>query len=42
VDTGGSSFKAPWFGQLMRGPQLLAYLIEVNTWLKEYKIKIEF
>lgn len=42
INTGGSSFKAPWFGQLMRGPQLLAYLIEVNIWLKEYKIKIEF
>ena len=42
IDTGGSSFKAPWFGQLMRGPQLLAYLIQVNTWLKEYNIKIEF
>ncbi|WP_446898474.1 asparagine synthase (glutamine-hydrolyzing) [Clostridium sp. LBM24168] len=42
IDTGGSSFKAPWFGQLMRGPQLLAYLIEVNIWLKEYNVKIEF
>ncbi|MCH3965073.1 MAG: asparagine synthase (glutamine-hydrolyzing) [Clostridium sp.] len=42
IDTGGSSFKAPWFGQLMRGPQLLAYLIEINIWLKEYKVKIEF
>lgn len=42
IDTGGSSFKAPWFGQLMRGPQLLAYLIEVNIWLKEYNVRIEF
>ncbi|QCH26503.1 asparagine synthase (glutamine-hydrolyzing) [Clostridium tyrobutyricum] len=42
IKTGGSSFKAPWFGQLMRGPQLLAYLIQVNTWLKEYNIKLEF
>ena len=41
IDTGGSSFKEPWFGQLMRGPQLLAYLIQVNTWLKEYNVKIE-
>ncbi|AKA68660.1 asparagine synthase (glutamine-hydrolyzing) [Clostridium scatologenes] len=41
IETGGASFKAPWFGQLMRGPQLLAYLIQVNTWLKEYKIKLE-
>lgn len=28
--TGGESFKTPWFGQLMTGPQLLAYLIQVN------------
>ncbi|MBP2033559.1 asparagine synthase (glutamine-hydrolyzing) [Clostridium algifaecis] len=42
IETGGSSFKAPWFGQLMRGPQLLAYLIQVNVWLKEYNIKIEW
>ncbi|WML37031.1 asparagine synthase (glutamine-hydrolyzing) [Clostridium sp. OS1-26] len=41
IETGGSSFKEPWFGQLMRGPQLLAYLIQVNTWLKEYNVKIE-
>lgn len=41
IETGGSSFKEPWFGQLMRGPQLLAYLIQVNEWLKEYKVKIE-
>jgi len=41
IETGGSSFKAPWFGQLMRGPQLLAYLIQVNEWLKEYKVSIE-
>ncbi len=26
----------PWFGQLMAGPQLLAYYIQVNYWLKTY------
>lgn len=42
IETGrSSSFKAPWFGQLMRRSQLLAYLIQVNTWLKEYNIKIK-
>ena len=30
----------PWFGQLMRGPQVMAFLIQVNSWLKEYKISI--
>ncbi|MGY4690206.1 asparagine synthase (glutamine-hydrolyzing) [Salibacterium sp. K-3] len=40
VSGSGSSFTRPWFGQLMRGPQLLAYFWQVNTWLKTYDIKI--
>ena len=30
----------PWFGQLMAGPQMIAYLIQINHWLKAYNIKI--
>ncbi|MEK3882646.1 asparagine synthase (glutamine-hydrolyzing) [Paenibacillus sp. PL2-23] len=30
----------PWFGQLMSGPQLFAYLYQVNLWLKTYKVSI--
>lgn len=30
----------PWFGQLMSGPQLFAYLYQLNIWLKEYKVVI--
>ncbi|RJX19483.1 MAG: asparagine synthase (glutamine-hydrolyzing) [Ammonifex sp.] len=30
----------PWFGQLMTGPQLMAYLIQVDTWLREYRVTI--
>lgn len=30
----------PWFGQLMAGPQLLAYLLQVNDWLETYHIRI--
>ena len=26
----------PWFGQLMAAPQLMAYMIQVNYWLKKY------
>ncbi len=33
-------FNVPWFGQLMTVPQLLAYLIQLETWLREYKITI--
>jgi asparagine synthase (glutamine-hydrolysing) len=30
----------PWFGQLMGGPQVLAYLIQVDAWLRYHKVKI--
>lgn len=40
VETAGASFGKPWYGQLMTGPQLMAFLIQVNIWMKEYKIKI--
>jgi asparagine synthase (glutamine-hydrolysing) len=41
LDTKGSSFKVPWFGQLMMGPQLLAHLAQIHTWFEEYRIDIE-
>lgn len=28
----------PWYGQLMAGPQMLAYLLQVNEWLKIYRL----
>jgi asparagine synthase (glutamine-hydrolysing) len=36
-----SDTNIPWFGQLMNAPQLLAFLLQINFWLKEYKIAIE-
>lgn len=30
----------PWYGQLMKGPQTIAYMLQINFWLKEYKISI--
>ena len=30
----------PWFGQLMGQPQLFAYLIQTETWLRKYKVEI--
>lgn len=35
-----SSFSPAWFGQLMGGAQLFAYLIQVDTWLREYHVSI--
>jgi asparagine synthase (glutamine-hydrolysing) len=40
INTNGSSFTRPWFGQLMTGPQLMAYLIQLNMWLEEYRVQI--
>jgi len=34
VKNGGKVFDRPWFGQLMRGPQYLAYLVQVEAWLR--------
>ena len=41
IKTDGKFFSRPWFGQLMTGPQLMAYLIQVNLWLEIYKPLIE-
>ncbi|WP_042455226.1 asparagine synthase (glutamine-hydrolyzing) [Neobacillus dielmonensis] len=40
IETGGNSFQEPWFGQLMTGPQLLAYFVQLHTWFKDYNINI--
>ena len=36
-----SDYGKPWFGQLMAGPQLMAYILQINYWLAKYNIKIE-
>ena len=36
INTDGKAFTRPWFGQLMTGPQLMAYLCQVNMWLEKY------
>lgn len=30
----------PWYGQLMKVPQTIAFMLQVNIWLKEYKISV--
>jgi asparagine synthase (glutamine-hydrolysing) len=32
----------PWYGQLMKGPQTMAYLIQVDFWLRQYGIDFLF
>ncbi len=36
-----SDTNIPWFGQLMNAPQLLAYLLQIDFWLKEYGVVVE-
>ena len=40
VETRGESYTKPWFGQLMRGPQLIAYLIQLNNWIERCNVNI--
>ncbi len=30
----------PWFGQLMAGPQLMAYFIQINYWMEKYHLTL--
>ena len=41
IETKGESFESPWFGQLMTGPQLLAFLYQIDIWVSIYKIIVE-
>lgn len=31
-----------WFGQLMAGPQMLAYLVQINAWMKKFGLEQPF
>lgn len=31
----------PWYGQLMAGPQMLSYLIQVNQWMYKYRVEVD-
>lgn len=35
-----SDYGRPWYGQLMAAPQMMAYMLQVDCWLREYDIKI--
>ena len=42
IESKGESFTSPWYGQLMMGPQLLAYFYQIYLWAKLYHIELEF
>lgn len=35
-----SDYGKPWFGQLMAGPQMIAYLLQINYWLDKYNLSV--
>lgn len=35
-----SDYGKPWFGQLMAGPQMIAYYLQINYWLEKYHVEI--
>lgn len=35
-----SDYGQPWYGQLMAGPQMLAYILQINFWLETYHIQV--
>ena len=40
IESNGEAFKTPWYGQLMTGPQLLAYLAQMHIWFKDYNVQL--
>ena len=35
-----AQYGKPWFGQLMAGPQLLAYYLQLNYWMEKYHLSL--
>ena len=36
-----ASYEWPWYGQLMTVPQTMAYMLQINFWLRNYKIFVK-
>lgn len=41
LDSGGASFTKNWYGQLMTVPQIYAYMLQIDEWLKHYDVILE-
>ena len=40
VESEGRALDVPWWGQLMMGPQMMAYLVQLDTWLRRYRVSL--
>ena len=38
--TSAGDYGRPWFGQLMAGPQMLAYLVQLNAWMVRFGLTV--
>lgn len=38
--TSPSDYGKPWYGQLMAAPQMMAYVIQIDHWLRTYKVEV--
>lgn len=36
-----NSLSEPWYGQLMRGPQVLAYIVQIYAWIRKYNVEFD-
>ena len=34
------SLPEPWFGQLMRAPQIFAYIIQLDRWFRHFRVRL--
>lgn len=41
LDTDGSTFTKNWYGQLMTVPQIFAYFLQIDSWLKKYDVIVK-
>lgn len=35
-------YEWPWYGQLMKRPQTIAYFLQINCWLEHYRVNLAF
>ena len=38
LDTNGGSFTKNWYGQLMTVPQIFAYFLQIEAWMRRYDV----
>ena len=35
-----ADYGRPWYGQLMAAPQMMAYILQINDWMKKYHVTL--